>query len=253
MGRVKPPSVEARERSHELLAGAVARSKRTSGIQLPRQFLREELGQDPPLSRMIRGGRGGEVRLKLYLCLVLIASKTPYDIQQEIPAARWAEMLLLPDPAKNGARRVADALSWLEDSRLIGLNRRPGAPPIVKLRSPTGDGRRFVRPRKQYLTVPLGLWQNDWITTLSATATALLLVLLDNQGGTTHSPQGLWFSRAKRDRYVLSDDTWTRATKELVDLGLVRVIRTPQGETFDWLRLRNSYWVWKDVLETPAP
>jgi hypothetical protein len=44
----------------------------------------------------MRGGRGGEVRLKLYFCLTLIATKPPHKIRERTPARTWAEMLALP-------------------------------------------------------------------------------------------------------------------------------------------------------------
>ena len=44
----------------------------------------------------MRGGRGGEVRLKLYFCLTLIATKPPHKIRERTPARTWAEMPALP-------------------------------------------------------------------------------------------------------------------------------------------------------------
>ena len=37
------------------------------------------------LAKLLRGGRGGAVRLKLYLCITLIAASTPYDMKRPVP------------------------------------------------------------------------------------------------------------------------------------------------------------------------
>jgi hypothetical protein len=198
---------------------------------------------------MVRGGRGGGVRLKVYLSMSLIAVRQPYDVK--LPARVWAEMLDLPDPEQNGARRVADAIDWLEHHRLIAVARNAGAPADVRLLSQLGDGGHYSRPSQRWVNVPVSFWQRGWIATLSGKAVALLLVLLDLQGGRAE-PQ--WIApRIARERYELSPDTWTRATKELSANGLLSVGRTPQGEVWDWRRLRNTYWVDLEALDRPPP
>jgi hypothetical protein len=237
-----------------LLDQAVKKSKRTSGIQLPLGFVRSEAaGAVPPLATMIRGGRGGEVRLKLYLTMVLIAARHPHDIKQ-VPARTWADMLGLADPEGLGARRVSDALQWLAKNNFIHLASRRGTPPTVTLRSALGDNTPFRRGIGVYLGVPIGLWEQYWITRLSGTGLAMLLVLLDLQGGKTKSksnPPSL--PGPKRRRYGLSDATWTRGRHELERLGLLTVKKTPQGEVFDWRRMRNTYWIDKAALNAPIP
>jgi len=95
-------------------------SKRQSGIQLPPSFIRwpivgrrrsqTEVGQSPtPLAQMLRGGHGGEVRLKLYLTVTLLATDRPFDITRQIANRTWAEMLALAEPETKGARRITDA------------------------------------------------------------------------------------------------------------------------------------------------
>jgi hypothetical protein len=169
--------------SQHALEHAVTRSGRRTGIQLPIGFIAgKDPAADPPLARMLRGGRGGEVRVKLYLCLTLIAAAPPYDLRL-IPARSWARMLALPDPEKAGARRISDALNWLEKAKLVSLTRQAGAPPVIKLLSPLGTGHKYTRPTVRWVTVPLGLWRQQWITRLSGSGLALLLVLLELQGG----------------------------------------------------------------------
>jgi hypothetical protein len=237
-------------RAAYLLEQAVKKSKRSSGIQLPLGFVRAATaGTTPPIATFIRGGRGGEVRLKLYLTLVLIGVRAPHMIKN-VPASTWAEMLDLDKPTTLGARRVSDALQWLNNHNYIDLDSQRGRPPTVTLKSAIGDDKPFARGLGVYLGVPKGLWEHHWINRLSATGLALLLVLLDLQGGHKQSdPPSL--PGAERRRYGISDDTWTRGRKELEDLGLLTVSRRPHGRTFDFTRMRNTYWVDKTVLDRP--
>jgi hypothetical protein len=237
-------------RAAYMLEQAVKRSRRGSGIQLPTGFVRADVhGLTPPLARMIRGGRGGEVRLKLYLTMILIAVRPPHDIDN-VPARAWAEVLDLEDPAGLGARRIADALQWLAKNKFVRLDSQRGRPPVVTLLSALGDGTRFDRGRGIYVRVPIGLWQNFWITQLSGSGLALLLVLLDLQSGRkATAPPAL--PGPMRRRYGLSDDTWTRASKELCELGLLDIRRQPQGRDFDPHRMRNTYWIDVEQLNMP--
>jgi hypothetical protein len=235
-----------------LLGQAVKKSKRSSGIQLPLGFVRAAAaGTTPPIATFIRGGRGGEVRLKLYLTLVLVGVKAPHTINN-VPASTWAEMLDLAEPDTLGARRVSDALQWLNNHQFIDLDSQRGRPPIVTLKSALGDGTPFARGTGVYLGVPLGLWEHHWINRLSGTGLALLLVLLDLQGGHRETdPPSL--PGAQRGRYGLSNDTWTRGRKELEGLGLLTVNRRPHGRTFDFTRMRNTYWIDRGALGGPTP
>jgi hypothetical protein len=237
-----------------MLDQAVKRSKRRSGIQLPPGFVRSrEDGDVPPVARLLRGGRGGEVRLKLYLTMILIAVRAPHKIEN-VPAGVWAAMLDLDDPDGLGARRISDALQWLAKERFIERVSRRGSPPTVTLRSALGDGMAFDRGRGIYLSVPLGLWEHHWLTRLSGSGLALLLVLLDLQGGFSASnPPSL--PGPLRRRNGLSDDTWTRASRELKTLGLLQIRKQPQGqrERFDSRRMRNTYWIDKAKLNAPIP
>jgi hypothetical protein len=56
---------------------------------------------------------------------------------------------------------------------------------------PALSGGPYVRPIEQghpgrYVGVPVELWRNGWIISLSATAPALLLVLVEHKGGYSH-------------------------------------------------------------------
>lgn len=222
----------------------VSRSQRRSGVAFGEGFVRRrDDATAPPLARMLRGGQGGEVRLKLYLTMSLLATNPPYDIKGPIPARAWAEALGLPVPDRNGARRVNDAIDWLHQHRFLVSDRRPGAPGGIQLLSQTGSGEPFSRPTgaTRYVQLPLGLWLNGWIVRLSGAALALLIILLDLQGGRA-GPQTIAPSQAGV-RYDLSPDTWTKGIRELKHFGIVEVSRRPQGDIWDYRRMRNAYWV----------
>jgi hypothetical protein len=61
-----------------------------------------------------------------------------------------------------------------------------------------------------------------------------------------------WLSTEQKQRYGLSEPTWTRATKELIAHQLLTVRRIPQGRDFDQTRLRNTYWVHIEKLDDPT-
>jgi hypothetical protein len=82
---------------------------------------------------------------------------------------------------------------------------------------------------------------------MSGTALALLIVLLDMQGGRARRT---WIAPGKsRQRYDLSADTWTKGVRELTMLGLLSLSKMPQGDIFDYRRLRNAYWLNEAALE----
>jgi hypothetical protein len=246
-----PATNAANALSDTTLTKVVERSKRWSGLQLPPSFVRDPKAFDPPLAKMLRGGHGGEVRLKLFLTMALLAGEAPHTIRP-ISARTWATALGLSDPEKNGARRIADALRWLADEQhpLVKLERVSGAPPTVQLLSASGSGKVWTRPTQPYVTLPIAYWTQRWIWTMSGSATALLLILLDEHGRLKGKPAT--FSGDDRKLRGLSDDTWSRATSELKKHGLLDIGRATDGEELDWRRVRNSYLVHKERLSEPA-
>lgn len=119
-------------------------SERVNGrdATVRRGFVRaEDPTVQPPLSSLLAGGQGGEVRLKLYLSMLFIAVASPYST--EFPARAWAEMFDLDDPSGAGTRRIRDALKWLEQHRLIRVERQPGRESEVFLLSDRGTGDPF--------------------------------------------------------------------------------------------------------------
>ncbi len=230
-----------------LLTEAVKASKRSSSVMFPLTFVTthdlpaEKQPPSTPLARLIQGGRGGAVRLKLYLLLTMAATSHPYDIRNPKTPHTYARTLgVRPDPA--GVRRISDNLRWLAEHRFIELTKRPGAPSAIQLLNPLGTGKKLQDPRPdgRYLTMPLNFWSNGWLIDLSPTAIAVLFALRERLG---KSPTPLYLVRDRRESYTLSHDTWTRGTAELKDHGLLEVSRVPQGSDYDYHRLRNTYWL----------
>lgn len=69
------------------------------------------------------------------------------------------------------------------------------------------------------MRVPLDIWTQGWLLTLSGRALALLLVLTEASGG--NKANSAILSGSRKAQYGLSDDTWTRATGELEAVGLL--------------------------------
>jgi hypothetical protein len=216
-------------------------------------------GHAPPIARLLRGGRGGAVRLKLYLAFLWFAAAPPHDVTY--PARAWAGLLGLDDPEGNGARRIIDAITWLGAEDFVDVQRRPGQPSEVRLLSDLGDGERYDPPHEtlkildelqisgqtryphQYVRLPTTFWTNAWAAVLSGPAVAMLLILLTQLSDKPAATTELWFSpKDAKSRFGLADDTRSKGLRELESLGLVESIRRPIGrDVFDFRRLRNVY------------
>jgi hypothetical protein len=238
--RVTPTQAQ-RDRGMELLKRSVDKSKRHDQVPFAKEFLRSPDGT-PPLARLIRGGRGGEVRLKLYLTITMMATRAPYDITRPPSPNLWTQMLGVT--GDQPVRRVSDALRWLRDGGFIGLIPRAGTLPLITLLDPQGPaepGRPYSRPMEKgspYISLPLTLWTNGWIIDLPATSLALMMVIRDVQQG---KDQAKYTYSDERAMYGLSADTWTRGRNDLERRGLLEVRRVPQGGDFDYQRMRNLY------------
>lgn len=213
-----------------------------------------EDGAVPPLARLLRGGRGGEVRLKLELSFLWFAAAPPHDVS--LPARVWAVLLGLEDPEARGTRRIRQAIDALESSNLIRVERQPGMPPRIWLLDEGALDVPYTLPgaafnaarntpdawRHRYIQLPDTLWTNGWIATLSGAATAMLLVLFAERG-TDKSGKELWFSPKRADQlYGLSEDTRSKGLRELRAAGLVTARRrSASRNALDTRRVRNTY------------
>lgn len=236
------------------LRAAVERAKRTS-VAIPVQLVRSrEDGEDAELARLLRGGRddrpgrGGAVRLKLYLTLVMRATRHPHHLAP-MPAYNYANLLGLPDPMGGGRRRITEALAWLDQEGFIELvGRGRGSSPLIKVRR-VYKTRGYDGP--PYVGVPSEMWTNGWIVHLSGRAVALWIVLKELIGS-KKTPAGAWATGEHKDQYGLSADTWTRATKDLVEAGLLEVETVIDRPEFGQERRRQKYRLIEAALERNA-
>lgn len=208
----------------------------------------------PPMTLMMRGGRGGEVKLKLLLSMLWIAVKDPYDVTR--PARVWAELIGLDEPETRGAARVNAAVRRLVEGDFLEVEKRPGQSSRLILREETGRGAVYTHPGShwekhegmplpknapRYTQLPTRLWTEGWIATLHTPAIAMLLVLLEQTRGKNYD--GLWFSPSVAvKRYGLSETTRRKGIDELDKFGIIAVDRVPVGRgTLSEIRRRNTY------------
>jgi hypothetical protein len=238
-------SISTESDSRSTLDRIVAMSKRKTGIQLPVSLIRDSSGETP-LHKLFSGGQGGEVRLKLYLTLLLLATKAPYKIKRSVPARVWAEAIGLKDPEGSGKRRVADALNWLHKEGFIELERHAGEPPQIQILNIESGG-KWKRPSWPYVKLPLNFWSEYQIHDLSGRAIVVMLALLELTGGKDRSrTQSIGRTRSKE--YGLSSETMARGSNELESSGIIKTSFGVQGEKdLDWQRRRKLY----TVIEVP--
>lgn len=245
-----------------------------SPARIRRDFIRRsDASGTAPLALLLRGGRGGDVRLKLYLSLLWAAGRGRDDRHKTrpYPARAWAGLLALPDPSGNGQRRIRDALQWLTKQQLINIEREKGSPLTIQLRRDDGSGSAYTNPgsdatrkkaskagfprRDLFISLPATFWTDGWIIRLSGRAIAMFLILADV---TFASPDDYaWIAPGlARERYGISEDTWSKGLAELRKHDLVQVKKMPVGEDeFDVIRTRNSYQLTRDesgVIELPG-
>jgi len=212
-------------------------------------------GQDPPLARVLRGGRGGEVRLKLELSFLWFAVNPPHDLTY--PARVWALLIGLEDPEGRGTRRVRQAIAALANAKLIDVSDRPGQPNRITLLDEGGEGAPYRLPgaaynaargsgeqwRHRYIQLPDTLWTNGWMAALSGAALAMLLVLFAELGRKDPEVTDLWFSPSRASKvYGISEDTRSKGLRELRAAGLVSARRRAASrDVLDFKRVRNTY------------
>lgn len=218
---------------------------------------------DPVLARLLRGGQGGAVRIKLYLSLLWFSVGAGHAT--DYPARSWAALLGLPQPETNGARRISAALDSLAGAGLVKLESRPGAPTRVTVLDDRGTREPYELPfiswqaaqergevtrDDLYLTLSAGLWTKGWISVLSGPAVALLLIMRLEANYARRST-GLWHSPAQfAQRFGLSADTRKVGLAELVRFGILDKRTAPVSPgVFDKKRRRNTYNLHLEQLE----
>lgn len=255
---------DARVTAQTLAQGA----KRTGFIPVRRSFVQILTGDSrsqPPMSQIVSRPGGGAVTIKLYLALIWKTSSGP-PFSTQIRAAKWAELLGLVDPPKQGKRRISAALERLEEMHLISRTDVPGDTAVVELKDEagkllrSGQPREYVLPydalqrskgkhrnpnRNWYFKVPARLWtERAEIQQMSPAALAMLLAYLNEYR--PEQPEVWWSTNAFPERYQISSSMRTRGTRELVNLGLLNIRKKSVGRpgvarSFTTERVRNAY------------
>ena len=268
---VKPFTVRRPRPIALTAADNVATRNHKRALPLRRAFAErpDNTDQPTPLARLLRGGRGGSVRLRLYLSYLWLGAAPPHELTY--PARAWAELLDLDDPETAGARRVADAVRWLEKNEFITVTNRAGAPNIVRLLSDAGTGKAYelpgaaynrLRGKKpeilqphRYIQLPADLWTSGWIAVLNPAALAMLIVLRIQVGAKDPDTEEVWIGPDYAAKtFLLSEETRTRGVRELQDAGLVTIRRRQlvATDSFDFRRFRNVYRLNLPALARPA-
>jgi hypothetical protein len=273
------PETDVRAAAALEAAHALASRVRRRDAQVRRLFVDRQVPGQPenplegrgtasstPLAYLLRGGRGGRVRLTLYLSLLWVAANPPHDVTY--PARAWATLLGLTDPEGNGSRRINDAIAWLVEHHFIETIPRPGHPTTLTLLDESGTGLPYQVPgaamnqlrtspesdwsRHRYFKLPYTFWTCGWVTVLSGPAIAMLLVLLMETSGHDSAAE-IWFSPATAERrFSLSEDTRASGLRELAQHRLITTHRRPiSSNALEFRRLRNTYTLHLDRLNSP--
>lgn len=113
-----------------------------------------------------------------------------------------------------------------------------------------GNRSKMDIDRERNFKVSRTLWTEGYVHTLTGPGLVFLLALLAEQAG---EGKEVWFSTtAFKDRYFISHQTRTDGTKDLLELGLLKIERRlvstgPLDRNFDMKRKRNIY-----TLQGPA-
>jgi hypothetical protein len=232
----------ARDAASSLSARLRGRGRPLRNCPIRIEFIRrlDESEPLPPMMRMLGsgGGRGGEVRLKLYLSLLWASPGG--DHNTVFNAADWAQLLGLAKYSTNGKRRILEALDWLDEAGFVDKQSQPGKASTVVVLHESGDGTAYSIPSKgaptggapSYRNLQHQWWTNGWLAGLSGRAIAFWLVLLDEvPGGDTARP--LWMAESvTTNRYAFSPHMRQAAMRELADFALISRQRKMRSEAF---------------------
>lgn len=253
--------------------------RRDSGAPVRNLFVADDRdGVKPPMAKLLSasptggGGRGGQLRLKLYVSLLWVCAAAPYEVIR--PGRAWAGLLGLDDPETRGARRVQEAMRDLQDRGLVRILDRGGHASAVTLLSDFGTGHPYTPPSEtynqikmsganaatlamhRYFRVPSSLWTTGLISKLSGPGLAMLLVLRCEQQGKDGTP--VWFSPDRAlTRFGLAESTRRQGLEELRAEGLVTTMTRRLSESGDFIdvyrqRKVHTLTMNPDVFARPA-
>lgn len=254
----------------KILAHRLQKSTSRTEIPLRKIFVRRDnLTSATPLMMVYRGGKGGEIALKLYIALLWKAVSSPYEIKN-VSSTGWAGLLGLytsrstPQEKIAARERISKALKKLEKLKLIEIYRHKGTTPTIKILAedmsgnpynpPSNDA--YIRKNKKiksrktedfYLKIPTALWTSGDFQALSGAALVMYLIIAAEFGYT----KKVWFSTSSfPERYGISASTRAKGTKELEGRGILGVSRevidrSGQEISMEVVRSRKVYSLWK--------
>jgi hypothetical protein len=176
-----------------------------------------------PLASFVR--RGDSRALNAYLYLLAITSGDLADVgySYTLDSRIWARAFGTTDTAssESALTAVVRILGRLADKRLVTW--RPSTPRsseiAVRLLKEDGSGDPYTRPGREnndaFLNLPFGFWYDEWAQKLSVPATAMLLTLSAEFGGTALPANRM------TEWYGWSPDTAERGFDELERQGLL--------------------------------
>jgi hypothetical protein len=157
---------------------------------------------------------------------------------------------MLSLPSETGPRQITAALRWLEKNQLLVRDREPGKASSLRLLSPDGTGEEWAKGyERRYMTLPIELWTDGWILKLNGRSLAIYVALRELTGG---KPGGEVMDGHRKRQYGMSDDTWTRATQELAELGLLNTKEEVYGDD-TWIRRRRKRYRLVDLEHAGPP
>lgn len=191
------------------------------------------------------GGNGGEVRLKLWLTLVLQHSSQEdwIDLDRFI-APSLAGVFGLDDERNNGATTVRRAYRWLADNNFIEIDgdrlKKSGRVRVtteaaqflpetymsVPRVAPEGQSQQppypeFPSYHDSYFRVPLEVWSNGWMGYLRASELMVLMILCKINENKKAKPIEVP-ARRRKERFGLSDAMWSQGARGLERRGILQ-------------------------------
>lgn len=239
---VEVEAVKEARRAGRHLAGRLSNQFGLRDCQVRTEFIRRSSAQEPipPMMRMLGsgGGRGGDVRLKLYLSLLWASPGGEHDTEFE--AYSWARLFGLPEPARNGKRRILAALAWLDENKFVSKDRRPGKTTVVTVLHESGSGTVYSKPGARrlsggepvYRKLGSSYWTNGWSAAMTGRALAFWLVIMD-ETRSGEKEGTVWLSESQtEDKYAISPYLRQAALRELQSVGLIDTRRKYVREAF---------------------
>lgn len=227
-----------------ILARRVSQSLGTrtmQGFPIRREFtFNNDKGTTSPMTTLLRtskgsGGRGGRVRLLLYLATLWIAgSSTSNELggaaTKRVPTF-WAELLGLDNPTQSGARSIRTAREALidrgfflphTDPRVFQLAMEDGSQKNYSI--PTGkDGKGYFRVPESFFT--LGLCKTLEAPGISIYLAALSVVRLEE--GKQKDPL-IFRPSSTKSTFGIADLTRKKGIKELIDQDVLIDVTNPK-------------------------